>query len=274
MFDAIMAALSRRKVWWRRILVVGCWLMATASGAWAAPSMKLTAVADRWCPFTCDPTSDQPGYAVEILRRILEPKGYQIEYKNLGWLRALKETVDGNIDIAIGTWNGEEPSLVLPERPCAISISKFFVRKDDPWRYRSPSDVNSRMIGTIDGYNYSEAFDAWVVAHPDRVSSKSGDDGLEKNIRQLAAGRVDTVIEDPNVFEYTANQLGMSGQFVAANEIPIEDHASSNALYFGISPKREDAKQLAGLLSEGLQEMRVSGKLAEILARYHVSDWE
>jgi polar amino acid transport system substrate-binding protein len=39
------------------------------------------------------------------------------------------------------------------------------------------------------------------------------------------------------------------------------------------SPKKDDAKALAAKLTAGIRELRASGELARILAKYGTTDW-
>ncbi len=55
----------------------------------------ITLIADEWCPYNCDPESDYPGYIVEIANAIYKVAGYQVQYQNVPWSRALKAVTEG-----------------------------------------------------------------------------------------------------------------------------------------------------------------------------------
>jgi hypothetical protein len=49
--------------------------------ALAVDSNVITVVTDDWCPYSCTPGSEYPGYMIEVAAEIFKKAGYQIKYE-------------------------------------------------------------------------------------------------------------------------------------------------------------------------------------------------
>ena len=58
------------------------------------------------------------------------------------------------------------------------------------------------------------------------------------------------------------------------DKVEIADRGMPVAVYIAFSPADPNAKADAALLTAGIVDMRASGRLAAILARYDVRDWK
>ena len=96
------------------------------------------------------------------------------------------------------------------------------------------------------------------------------------NIKKLLKGRIDTIPEDKAVFVNMAHKMGVLDQIEEAGADPIlnKDDFESLKIYLAFSPKNPNSKDYAKLLSEGIKEMRSSGELQKILAKYGLNDWK
>lgn len=48
-----------------------------------ARAETITIVADPWCPYNCEPGSDEPGFMVEIARRVFAEAGIEVRYETV-----------------------------------------------------------------------------------------------------------------------------------------------------------------------------------------------
>lgn len=240
------------------------------SSAATAPARTVVLAADRWCPVTCDSGSDMPGYAVELAREALARSGLLLEYRVMPWERAVDAARAGRIDGVIGTVTAETPDFVYPRQTIGSNTNAFFVRADDRWRYRGLRSLEGVVVGIANEYNFSPEFDAWATRHrkdPARLHVLYSTDPVRQGLTLLRAGRIDTYLDDRMVVNWAlrgdpgAPAVRESGKL---NEIP---------LHIAFSPVRTDSPATAAALDEGLQALRASGRLAEILARYGMGDW-
>jgi len=105
------------------------------------------------------------------------------------------------------------------------------------------------------------------AADSNRIEVIYGEDVVARNLRKLALGRIDTTLDGRAVLDYTIKKEGLAGRFVEAGTI------SMDRVYIAFSPRRSTSAAYARLLAEGVRELRASGDLQRILARYGCKDW-
>jgi len=231
-----------------------------------AHARELVFAADRWCPANCDPASDRPGYMVDIVKAVFEPLGHTVTYVELNWPRAKLYTLEGKFDGIFAAWPDGEPRFVYPELSHGVSANGLFVRKDSDWTYEGPQSFKDRTVGLIVDYVYGEDFERALQKHG-HPSYVAGDQALQLNLNKLVLNRLDLVVEDVNVFRYTAREMGLADRFRLAAAVQPDD------IYIAFSPEAPDAALLAKALDAGMRRLRDSGELDRILARYGLTDW-
>jgi len=248
-------------------LLSGVFLLAAMPMTSAEDGERLVFAADRWCPANCDPDSEKPGYMVEIAKSVFEPLGFTVTYVEINWPRAKHYALRGDFAGVFAAWPEGEPDFIYPEEPLGISANGLFVLAEDDWTYEGYASFDGKSVGMIVDYEYGEAFENAVAKYgfPSRVG---GDTALELNIRKLDLGRLDIVVEDVNVFRYTAQLIGLEDRF------RLEAAVQPDEIFIGFSPARPDARKLAEDLDNGVRRLRASGDLGKILARYGLRDWK
>jgi polar amino acid transport system substrate-binding protein len=228
--------------------------------------------ADIWCPITCDPNTDAPGYMVEIARMAFAKAGHTVTYEVLPWTRAIKEGRDGDITGIIGAYHEDAPDFIFPENELGLLGNEMFVQTENPWRYTGIVSLENITLGVIADYAYSEELNAYILAHQndsERIQIATGESPLESNIHKLERGRLTAVLETTPVFWYTVGQLELNDRFRSAG-IATEPQKA----YIAFSPVNSHSAEYARILSEGIAALRASGELARILQKYHLEDWK
>ncbi len=224
--------------------------------------------ADTWCPFNCDPDTDRPGFMVEIAREALAPYGHQVNYRTMNWARSLEFVRAGRIDGVIGTDADEGPDLIFGP-PLATYREATAFRRGEA-RELTHEAIEGLRVGVIAEYEYSsEAIISYIDEHGGDgalVQMLSGEMALAQNLRKLSAHRIDLVPEDNAVLRYTLANMGMQD----AVDLVLDEEVSE--LYIAFSPARETSQLYAEQLTEGVERLRQSGRLAEILARYGLTE--
>jgi polar amino acid transport system substrate-binding protein len=238
---------------------------------WAlhADAADLVLSADEWCPYNCDPRSDHPGFAVEIARAVFAGTGRGVDYRVASWTRSLAEARAGRFDGVISASPAEEPDFIYPMEPVGMSRTGIAVRRDSDFRPGDANPFEGRIIGAIDSYSYFGAAGAYIRAHaadPSRIQFLSGSDALVLNLRKLAAGRVDIVIDDANVLALAIDRQRLGGQL---RTVAFTD---CKPVYIAFSYAIPDGLALARAFDSGIARLRASGRLAGILARYKIRD--
>jgi polar amino acid transport system substrate-binding protein len=237
------------------------------SGAARAQEVKLTV--GNWCPFMCvggDETAR--GYLVDLTAAVFEHEHLKVSFVAVPYARALHLVRENRIQGLVGTTRPEAPDLVYPELEQGLSGSTFFVRADNPWRYRGPDSLAElRKVGLVQSYDYAELNQA-IARDPRRVEAIPGDDSAVRNLQKLFAGRIDALIDDPTVAQFALHRMGKQGAAVAAGSL-----RDSQPIFIAFSPTLPAAAHYAELISRGTQRLRESGELTRLLARYGLRDW-
>lgn len=233
----------------------------------------LTMLADYWCPYTCSPESNRPGFMVEIAKEIFEPEGFKVEYTIRNWARAVADTKVGKYNAVIGANVGDVEGFILPNVPQGIAINYFWARKDSRFFYKDIASLKGNKVGVINGYSYgSKEIDLPIARHNSSFVIVSGEDALPKLMKMTEAKRIEGFIENPYVLEDLV--LTSMKQFAGKFKPVSNNIVREVELYIAFSPAKHNSKKLALFLSEGMNKIRKSGKLKNILDKYGIKDWK
>ena len=98
----------------------------------------ITIVADEWPPFNGKPQSNAEGYMVDVVRTVFNARGIEVIYQNVPWKRAIRGTLSGKYNAAIGASKNDGDGLIFPEEELARNVLAFYVKKGNPWRFEGP----------------------------------------------------------------------------------------------------------------------------------------
>lgn len=263
----------------RRALSIAMTALTGALSVYQASADTISLRADIWPPYNATPGSDKPGYIVELANEIWNSEGHQVDYSTIPWERAISEARSGNIDCILGALPEEVPDFVFHSLSLGLDQSTFYTRSGNPWTYQSPSQLSNIRLGVIGGYSYDQgAVDEHIAmairdgSPGSRVQLMKGDNALEKNLQKLLSGRIDAIVGSATVVNYTVATLGMEGAVRPAGNIGVADK-----LYIACSPATPETSETSETytrqLDEGIQRLRKSGRLTEILERYGLQDW-
>lgn len=220
--------------------------------------------ADPWCPHNCVAGSAREGYAIDAAREIFAAAGYDIEYLNVSWARALQLAREGRIDAVAGAFRGDAPDFVFPQEASGISRTNLYTNAESQWEYQGISSLKGQTLLAINGYFYSPELDDYIARNlddPSRVWILSGPAPLDRAIRLLEQHRTDVFVEDEFVMNWASQTQG--------NVPPRSAGEIYQApFYIAFSPVNPKAAALAQVLSDGTRELRQSGRLSDILASY------
>jgi polar amino acid transport system substrate-binding protein len=252
-----------------RRLVLSLLLMSTPFYAYAD---VISIRADAWCPYNCEVNAKKSGYGIEIIKQIFEAAGHTVDYQILNWQRSIEETRTGKYVAILGARKEDAPDFIFPNEALGLSINSFATLKDSNFRYNGINSLSGHVLGVIQSYSYSDGVDSYIKKNKldkTRIDYASGDDALDKNINKLLANRIDVIVDDSSVLIYKLNQLG------ASSKIKLDkDALDPTKIYLAFSPKNPKAKEYAALFDKGIAELRAAGKLAPILMRYGLTDWQ
>ena len=253
--------------------IIALLALILSSAASNANTRSITIAADYWCPYNCTPGSEYPGYIVEIIDQVFQQQGYQVIYKNLPWKRAVQLVRQGKLDGLIGTYPSETPDLIFPSIEQGISKMRFYVKKDDPWRYQQLPSLQQRKVGFNSGYAYNAELDEFFNNHNNQANLQgiNSHNATELNLRMLMAGRLNTILANQNVMDFYVDKLNLQQQLNAASD--MQSLPLNEKIYVAFSPSQENSIMFAKWLSKGMDALHKSGQLDKILAKYHLKNW-
>lgn len=267
----------------------------------AGSTNKLSIALLNFCPLHCIDSDnqmvlDRPGYAVEIYQRIFGEVGYDLYFQAAPFNRGMLEVSQGRIDAISGPLKfniealkvkiRQEPligplygELIYPERSVGIHHSSCaFVHSDASWEFTGLSSLDRKIIGAGKSYDYGKETNLYLenrfAEDKDSVVFITGNAVFAKNLKKLEYKRVDVVLMD-KVSGRNAIQIAVkegeleqdSVKFLGCSGMPAE-------LYLAFSGRNpEMSKKLTSIFDKGIEDLRKSGELTEILSKYGLQDW-
>ena len=237
-----------------------------------ANAEKLTLATDHWCPFVCESTS-KPGYVAEITKRIFELENYQVNVFKIPFKRALIATQNKDFDavLLVSKADAEKYNFIRNQQHIAWAGVAFFVKNSSRWKFTSRTSLETIRLGLVNGYSYGEELDyIFKIKHAQKmISWAHGANPIEQNLSKLIKNRVDVILDNREVIEYTAKKMGIRGSIKFAGSDDLYD-----PLYVGFSNKNANGATLAAIYDKGLSVLRGNGELEKILKAYGLKDWE
>lgn len=242
-------------------------ILLVTQAAFAQRTLQIRA--DDWCPYTCDPSSGQNGFIIDLAKQILEPKGYKVHYKLLNWARSIKDTRLGRYDGIAGAAKTDAPDFQFPEQHYTWQKVAFFGKASSTFKASSAVDFATTKLGLINSYTYDEATNSAVEKKEKFLEIVSGDDGLLSLTRMVQDGRIEAFIENPAVFKTYAKKNGLKYEDFKIIGRPAME---KQLLYIAFGPKVKDAKVINKIIDQGILSMRKSGEYQKLLEKYNLEE--
>jgi polar amino acid transport system substrate-binding protein len=269
-----MPRYTHKKIWAYIVLIVTCLGGLTN----IAKAEEITLVADVWCPYNCEPDSENPGYMVEIAQQAFAKHDIKVKYKTMSWTSALEETKKQKYEGVIGAYYRDAPYFVYPQEPQGRCINAFFVRSDSDWKYKDTSSLNNKILGVVSDYSYTADLDSYIAKHkknPMLLQEVYGDNATQSNILKLITGKVDVIVEDVQVIAYYLSQHNLSNltkTIKKAGRVP-DSSDEDGIVFIAFAPGNPNSERYAKILSDETKALRQSGELEKILSKYGISDF-
>jgi len=222
---------------------------------------------DYWEPYNAVPNSDEPGFQVEIAKRIFEDAGFTFEYKLVPFSRALRNVQSGTAHGTFGLYENEAKSnnLLIPKNHLSIGQTYFYVLNDDDWKYQGVASLKEKFLGVIQNYEYDDGpLDEYIALNKNTISVQviTGDNALERNILKLIHSRITVTLEDEIVMNWKLNKMNKKHLVKKAGVFN-----DSYKVYVAFTPTRPE---LIKIFDEGYEKIKNNGELQKILDKYNI----
>ncbi len=229
-----------------------------------AISDEISLVADPWCPYNCVPGSNAPGILIEIAQRAFKNTDHKLQYINMPWQRAIRTVEIGRYHGIVGTGLKETPGFIFSETPIATVQHTFYVKKNDPWKFKNIKSLANRTVGVIRGYSYGDFEQKYIRKYSrdgHRLLIVSGAKPLNRLMKLLIKGRIDTLIEDRVVFQYMMRSTETRHTIKSAGIYMSED------IYIAFSPQKKTSRHYAKILDDYIVT-KGDSVVADIFSKY------
>ncbi len=236
-------------------------------------SDSLIFVSDPYPPYVLDGDKDN-GYVTDATLLVFRKAGYEVEYKNVPYSRAINLIESGEYTGFLGVYPGRE-NYAYPDESLGYSKKSFFIRKDFNWKWEGITSFDNVVFGVIKDYKMEETIIyPYIDMYKDnnsRIQFTYGTGAMENNINKLIHGKIDVILGEEMVVRYTAKTLGIEDQIMIAQvddsemDSPIFESLRMSVGFHLSNPK---AKEYADILSTGLKEIKKSGEFEQILEKY------
>ncbi|PNF85495.1 amino acid ABC transporter substrate-binding protein [Stutzerimonas decontaminans] len=160
-------------------------LLASAS----LPAEVLRLAGNVWPPYT-DRSLPGDGVSVELIRTALGRAGYQVEYIEVPWERALLGLRNRSYDMVNGWSTVKRVDFTHSSRPFLINRMRWVQRRGSNIRYDGLDSLVGHPIVLSRGYMYSDELDQ------DARLQKGYAANFVQAAKMVLAGRVDLTLED------------------------------------------------------------------------------
>ena len=234
-----------------------------ASPAVGAESVRL-AVEDDWAPFASSKPdrSGAEGFAVDVVVEAFRTQGVVVDLVVVPFSRCLHYAEAGT---TVGCFNatrheGNEHIYHWHPTPLLMDGLSIFANTAAPESNLTEKDLEGRTVGYTLGYTYPVSF----MENPAiRRFGVQSDDQL---IQMVAAGRVDFVLlNDVAGFYKMSRMPDIKGKVKKAGVI------SMDGFWIAFSRNHPDGERMARIFEAGLQELKSSGRYAEMENTLHRS---
>ncbi|GGQ04684.1 substrate-binding periplasmic protein [Shewanella litoralis] len=224
------------------ILVTLC----CASGL-LADTLELSTL--EWPPFSGSELPEQ-GINSQIISKALSFENHTLAIAVLPWNRAARSVTTGQAVGYYPTYFNPANGLLF-SNPIGASPIVLIERKNNPIIWDKVSDLNQYELGVLKGYINTVEIDEMIAN-----GSQKFETGIDEkqNILKLAAGRIDTIIMDVNVFEYLKSdpQVAKVAPLLQVNPKIVQDktlHITFN--------NTQEGKKWCDIVNQGLAQFDV-----------------
>lgn len=179
---------------------------ATTVGA-VLPS-RLVCYDDVFVPYFMETDGKATGLNVDIMSAAASRLGIAIEFRVMPWRRLEAELArpDGGVDCAFAMSHTPQREAYLEFGKVALQPTEYalFVRDEQPG-IATLADLDNKIIGVRAGFRLPDQIKAGVARQRWQVEEVGSDSA---NFQKLALKRVDAVLADSLVGQYTLHQLG------------------------------------------------------------------
>ncbi|WP_342030392.1 substrate-binding periplasmic protein [Pseudomonas sp. SST3] len=223
-----------------------------------AQAEVLRLAGNAWPPYT-DQRLPGDGLSVELIRTALGREGYEVDYIEVPWERALLGLRYGIYDM-VNAWPASgRMEYGSYSRPFLTNRVRWIQRRDQNIAYSDFDSLIPYRIGLVRGYAYSEAL------KDDPRLNKGYASSFVQLAKMLGAGRIDLTLEDERTVLFHLHRelrhLQDAYRFVPGAFSLLD-------LSLVVRTDHPQREEILATFNRGIEAMVADGSYAEIFHRY------
>lgn len=247
-----------------RFLILSCLaiLLCNFPAAAFSSEEKIIAVTEVWPPFRIDTPDAEYGLTgidVDLLKKLENEYGLEIEIQRHPFARCLQMIKTGEADVVTGIAHTEERAEYIHYVPTSYySVGPvFYTQKGRGNLIKNYNDLYKFKVGYSLHSAYFEPFNS------DTKIPKVGVSTEKQLVNMMVLGRLDTIIgTNPNL-AYDIKKYGVSDKVEQTQYLPEQQ----TAIFFGLSRKKNNTK-LFQQINNYLQKITETGEIQLIIEKY------
>lgn len=219
-----------------------------------------------WCPQICL-DSNNPGYVVELVKKVFENTQYQLSIHVFPWSRAIMNVSSGKADALLSPAKSEAPNLLYPDLPVGYQQMCFFTLYSSSWHYEGISSLKGLQIGIATDTSIDE-LNVFVKDNPSQFQFQPYHERyIAQNIAKLEKGRIDSFLFTKNSTWFTLHRLHKQGYIKEAGCL------SKEPIYMAFTPVSSNQEKISMMMSVFNNKLSAINKtqyLKKLIASYHL----
>ena len=217
-----------------------------------------------WPPFNIPADEGVVGIDPDIFRAVANETGCDVVFNKIPWKRHLRMIKEGEIDVAMA-------AAKTPERDEYAKWSEHYlpysailwVSSDDDQKYQSLHHFleSGKSIGFIRGSTFGEEADN-LLEKEKYAKQLQPTKSTSLNIRMIAAGRLDGLIDNSLSTGYAAKQEGLRGD-IKKSGVTVD----ASAIRYMLS-EQSVPDELVKKINIAIGELKEDGKIQSIVDKY------
>ena len=238
-------------------LATACGVCLLLVGLVGGAELKLNT--QDFAPFSYEVNGVVSGPAADIIRKICSEMKIDCTMHLLPWRRAQDEVANGTAQglFVIG-WNEERAKTLYFSPPLLNTEYGFFVRDDNPLKFKQNLDVKGYIVGVYGPSNTATALEKIKADIKDLTIDMTPDD--KAAFKKLSLARVDAVFSNRDEGYDLLHKL-------ALKNIRYSGRQQSLKYYIGFSQKFTD-KKVVDEFNTTFRSLYKRGVIQEILTKY------
>ncbi|MCG9728343.1 transporter substrate-binding domain-containing protein [Shewanella sp. Isolate13] len=239
-----------------------CRLLILCAMSFSTNAEQIVVASDIWCPYIC---TDNSGYVVELTQQAFASVDVEVKFESIPFQRALTLTSQHKLDAVLAVTAEHIAAFSLSNNHMVIGqyTNDFYTPANSHWQYSDLESLDNKLIATILGYDYGESLNRYLENSQSHIRT-SGEKPLKTNLYLATKERIDLLIGNRYVIDYTAKQYGYSENIRFAGS-----ENESTALYVGFS-NDDKGRSFATKFAQGIENLKQSGEYQVILDKYQI----